>query len=194
MKKLFKSIIAAVLCAVIVIASIGTNTAYAAKKTPLKVTFNGKSINLIKDMYSGDAPKIKELEKKWGEAGKKKLDTYYSEYTWKKGKTSIKITDHGDGYVGGVTVSVKDKNGAMCGIKVGMKKETALKKLQKLFGEEKVIIQTEGQSISVDENNNPVLEGEPTGDGEHILVCIGYAPFGPELKNGKVSSISFWMS
>ena len=93
MRATWKRIIAVILCAVIAIASTGTNTAYAVKKTPLKVTFNGKSINLIKDMYSGDAPKIKELEKKWGEACKKKVRTFLLMKTtipfWKENRQAI---------------------------------------------------------------------------------------------------------
>lgn len=49
MKKLVKSITAVMLIAVIAIGVFHMDTVYAAKKTPpLKITFNGKSLNLIK--------------------------------------------------------------------------------------------------------------------------------------------------
>lgn len=49
MKKLFKSIIAAMLCAIIAISAIGTDTACAAEKEMImNVKFNKKTIDVRK--------------------------------------------------------------------------------------------------------------------------------------------------
>lgn len=197
MKTLSKRIITAILCAVIAITGIGSSTAYAAgKKLPLKVTFNGTSVNLLKDMKKDDyaSEKVETIEKKWGKPSKKEaVDDAYIEYTWKKGKTTIGFTlntEHNSLFM--YHIDIKDKNGALCGLKVGMKKEMVLKKMQKMFGKKNVIVVKEGQGLSYEDDGKPVPLGEPTGDGDFVWVNIdGYPSITVLLKNGKVSSIGF---
>jgi len=198
MKTTPKSIIALIVCMATVITSIsaGTGTACAAgKKIPLKAGFKGTEIILVKDLnsYSREDTKIKKLEKKWGKPSKtKKLDEYKTSYIWKKGKTSIEVIndDICKDYVGGIHISIKDKNGSLYGIKVGTKTDTALKKLKKVAGNKNTILLREGQVLDIHDNSY-IAKGKPTGDGNHISVVSGYMPIGFELKNGKVSSM-YW--
>lgn len=172
MKTTLKSIIALIICIATIITSIsaGTGTACAAgKKIPLKAGFKGTEIILVKDLNIGsrEDTKIKKLEKKWGKPSKtKRLNENETSYIWKKGKTSIEITNDSTckDYVGGIHISIKDKNGSLYGIKVGMKKNMAAKKIKKTLG---IKAKDDDESLWVD-----------TG-------C--YAPISFEIKNGKVS-------
>ena len=129
MKKLFRTMIAAILCAAIAIASIGTDTAYAAGKVPLKVTFNKKSVTLSKDINESiKKVSLKILKKKWGKP-KKKTNDGYTTYTWKKGKTSIRYSA---GKFSDIDINIEDRNGEMFGLKIGMTKDAALKRTEKL--------------------------------------------------------------
>jgi len=176
MKTTLKSIITVIICIATAITSIsaGMGTACAAgKKIPLKAGFKGTEIILVKDLNSGSREdiKIKKLEKKWGKPSKtKRFNENKTSYIWKKGKTSIEITNDSTckDYVGGIHISIKDKNGSLYGIKVGMKKNMAAKKIKKALG------------IKAEYN------------GESLLVDTGlYAPISFEIKNGKVSSM-YW--
>lgn len=174
--------ITAVLCAAVVIAGIRTESGTAcaaAKKVPLKVVFDKTAVNLIKDLNGGhgDTAKLKKLEEKWGRPSKKKAGDGTTSYTWKKGKTSVEVNDYlaEKGCIGSIHISIEDKNGSMCGIKIGMKKTDAVKKLQKLFGKEKV----------------EVVEAE---DGEYILATSGYLPVHFGLSDGKVTDMSWGRS
>lgn len=187
MKTTWKRIITAIICAVIAITSIETSMAYAAKKKiPFKVAFNGTSVSLFKDINPGDYSKLKTVEKKWGKPSKKETvgDSYATECTWKKGKTSIHLVGrNADDCVIRFSIDIKDKNGALCGIKVGMKKETALKKMQNMFGKKNVTVEKyeDGQSVEVPKS-------EQTGDDESIIVYLPIClPIVFELKGGRVS-------
>lgn len=181
MKTLLKSMLAAVLCAAVIIAGIstGAGTACAAsKKVPLKVVFNNSAVNLITDLNTstgrGDTPKLKKLEEKWGSPSKKKDDSGMTTYTWKKGKTAIEITDYDaeKGGIGSISINIEDKNGSLCGVKTGMKKADAVKKLQKSLGKKAV-----------------------SEDGEYIMALAGpYMPVQIELSDGKVISIIWFRS
>ncbi len=181
MKTLLKSMLAAVLCAAMITAGIstGAGTACAAsKKAPLKVVFDKKAVNLIKDLNTstgrGDTPKLKKLEEKWGSPSKKKDESGMTTYTWKKGKTSIEITDYDveKGGVGSISINIEDKNGSLCGVKTGMKKDDAIKNLQKSLGKKAV-----------------------SEDGEYIMALTGpYMPVQIGLSDGKVSSITWFRS
>ena len=204
MKTTFKRIIAVILCAVIAIASSGTNTAYAAKKMPpLKVAFNGKSVNMVKVLDDGseETATAEAVVKKWGEPDKKSEfndpGTEFTEYVWKKGKTSIQFTNikvlsNGNEYLGHFDVHLEGKKDALCGIKAGMKKAAALKKLKKMFGKDNVCVAKEGQIINF-KNGIPVPEGKATGNGETIFVySYSYVlSLGFSLKDGKISSMGF---
>lgn len=95
-------------------------------------------------------------------------------YTWKKGKTSIEITDYDveKGGVGSISINIEDKNGSLCGVKTGMKKDDAIKNLQKSLGKKAV-----------------------SEDGEYIMALTGpYMPVQIGLSDGKVSSITWFRS
>ncbi len=75
MKKTFTCMIAIMLCAILTITGICTDTAYAAEKTKLKLTFKKKSVTLtVNDEKTGDeslmngieSVEINTLKKKWG--------------------------------------------------------------------------------------------------------------------------------
>jgi len=203
MKTTMKRIIAIVLCAVIAIASTGTNTAYAAtSKPPLKIKFNGKSINMVRVLENGDeeSASINEVLNKFGNPDKKqtsKDDGRYTFYTWKKGKSSITFshyvdTEYDTDILCHFNVNLKGKNDALCGIKVGMKKAKAIKKLKKMFGNNNVCVAKEGQTVFY-KNGKYVPKGKPTGNGEYISV-IAYSyvlSLSFYLKNGQVSSMGF---
>ncbi len=203
MKKELKSLIAFMLCAAAIITSVsaGTGTVSAAgKKIPLKAEFNGTEIVLVKNL-NGDSredTKIKTLEKKWGKPKKVKEDGSLTFYTWKKGKTSIEIGNNtpSGNHVGYIKIDIKDKNGSMFGVKVGMKKSEALKKLKKVAGSKNVIVTKDGQETWFDkEENKYVTEGEPTGNGEYIsLFSEYYITVNFDLKNDKVKSIYWFRS
>lgn len=201
MKTTWKCIITAILCVVIAITSTGMNTAYAAESKPsLKVTFNGKTVILIKVLEDGseEAVTVVDVVKKLGNPDKKeKLDDFYTEYVWKKGKSSIgfsnyKQSEDADDFLCHFGVRLEGKNDALCGIKVGMKKENALKKLKKMFGKNNICVAKEGQSIQY-KNGKYIPKGRPTGDGEYINVdAYSYvSSLSFFLKDGRVSSIRF---
>ena len=70
----------------------------------------------------------------------------------------------------GMTITIGDKNGSLCGVKVGMKKDTAVKKLEKTFGT---------KATAYDE----FIE-IPTDTNGYLSVIL-------ELKDNKITSISW---
>lgn len=144
MKKKLTAILAMILCAVITVAAIGTNTAYAASKTPLKVTFKGKTVTLTKDITKAATTKVNTLTKKWGKPKKEiteanELWDGCATYSWKKGETDIYcILPFGEGFGSNqksIHINTRDKNVKVFGIKVGMKQAIAKKILENLGGE-----------------------------------------------------------
>lgn len=197
MKTTLKRIIAAIFCMVIVITSIGTSTAYAASKPPLKVTFNGKSINMVKTLANGEeeSASIDEVLKIFGNPDKKQVnknDERYTHYTWNKGKSSVGFahyvdTEYNTDILCFFGVHLQNKNDALCGIKIGMKMDKALKKLEKMFGKKNVsILKTKKNGLMVEKKN-------PTGNNETISVmAYSYVlPLSFYLKNGRVASMGF---
>lgn len=137
MKKKMTSIIAMLLCAILTITGICTDTAYAAEKeVPVKVTFNKKTVTVTNKITA------KSLKKKWGKA-KKETNDSSTIYTWKKGETSISYNDDPDFRM--IEVNIYDKNGKMFGVKVGMKKDAALKILNKTYGVKESDIRSAGE-------------------------------------------------
>lgn len=140
------TIIAMILCAIITVTSFGTDTAYAASKTPLKVTFNKKTVTLAKDASTmTTSVTVKTLTKKWG---KPKKEVYegsplydgldgYTTYIWNKGKTTITYVSPVDETFCGlrkhIDIHSSDKNIKIFGIKVGMERKKA-EKIEKKLG------------------------------------------------------------
>lgn len=190
--KKITSLIALILCAVLAISGLCVETAYAAnKKMSLKVGFKGKTVNLIKDIndeYDRYELSVASVQKKWGKPKTKKYGDS-TMYTWKKGKTTIEVSDFdakkdGKSYVGGITIHIKDKNGSLWGVKVGMKAETALKKIKKALDTENVV-----------DDINDVYGVGIAYTKDCISAFTGpYMPANFELKNGKVTSIGFFRS
>lgn len=165
MKKLTKSIITSILCAVIAItgiATVNTTTAYAASdKVPVKVTFKGKTLTLTKDLNKElKRPKVKTLKKKWGKPTEQQecYDEYTDEtlktanfYSWGKGKSAIyynvqlhKLSLGGSARTH-IQIYSEDKNIKINGIKVGMSQKKA-RKILKSFG-----LKTENYTDSSDQ-------------------------------------------
>lgn len=157
--KKLTTMIAAILCVIITVTSFGTDTAYAASKTPVKAAFNGKTVTLAKDIHAKSTTKVKTLTKKWG---KPKKDVYEDSdlsgekyktttYTWKKGETKIEY-NLPEKEFGSNTKCIRfeshDKNFKILGIKVGMKQEKAQKILEDLGGETGDYFETTSISLS----------------------------------------------
>lgn len=158
-------------------------------------------MNLVKDLKDssgqGDSTKLSSVEKKWGKAKVKKQDGVTT-YTWKKGKTEILVNnfDAEENYIGGIEIDIKDKNGSLWGVKVGMTKAAALKKIKKALGTKTVLgkKRTDDGLWEID-GKIPKSGVYIAANEETIDAYTGvYMPVTFELKNGKVASISFWRS
>ena len=147
----------------------------------VKLTFDGKSVTL----NTGSDPKtLAEVEKIWGQ--KTRLaegDEEYAgyAYVWEKGKSKIIIMQPSmavpelEDALGYTCVEISDKNASVAGVKAGMKRAAALKKLQKAYGKKNVKQLKEGNAYT------------------EISVNAGSGmPVSYSIKNDKVSSI-FWM-
>ena len=139
MKKKLTTILAMLLCAIITITGVCTETAYAAEDTTVKVTFKKKSVTYSVSEDGIERVNLKTLKKKWG----KPSDTYeYYGYTWKKGKTELTYKDDTNTPErSALIVSIEDKNGSINGVKVGMTKAKAKKIFKKM-----------GCEVSISEN------------------------------------------
>lgn len=200
-KPVWKRMITVILCAVMITVGFRAATAYAAKsKPPLKVAWNGAAVSLVKVQKDGseEAASLETVVDKWGEPDKKvKLDDVYTQYFWKNGKSTVqfdtcKNSDTGDAFLCHFFVQLKGKNDALCGIKIGMKKETAIKKLQKMYGKNNVCAAKEGQNVNL-KKGKYVPTGKPTGDDEYIYVnAYTYVlPLYIDLKDNKVITMRF---
>lgn len=134
-KKLFSL---ALVCALLVSVVFGGTDVSAKSKVPFKVTYKGKTVTLVEDYNTlGQNTKrvsLQKVKKAWGKC-KTKKESACTTYTWKTKKTEIAISDNWHpGKVSGMSISIKDKNGSIAGVKVGMTKAQALKKLKKTFG------------------------------------------------------------
>lgn len=211
-KRMLKVTLAVALCTIIAVygASPGAETTCAAETKPaLSVNYCGKTVKLIKDIYGKEVRvKVEAMEKKWGKPNKKEkayANDYEFWYTWKKGKTSIVVDNFtgGDpGNAGGIHIDIKDKNASICGIKVGMKKQKALKKLEKTIGKEKFIVLKEGQQPDGEKDEDGSLisftsgTGKATSNKEVIYVEMGsWSPMQVKLtKSGMVKEIFYLYS
>jgi len=183
-KKRLLSAIISICIALSMVFCLPTDAAAATKG--VKVTYNGKSITFYSryDEESSEPKSLKEVEKKWGKKTRlAKEGEEYADmaYVWKKGKSKISImqdfTYEGDQIVyadrlGYVCAEVRDKNVTVAGVKVGMKKSTAVKKLQKLYGK---------KNVTADKGK----KGTITVSADAGIMEIRY-------KNNKISYI-FWM-
>lgn len=169
------------ICMLLVSILFGGTDVSAKANRLLKVTYKGKTVALVKNYNVNEYGRSKSItlakcEKAWGKAKKKKNDALVT-YTWKNKKTNIELTnfDAPAGEVGSIHISIKDKNGSIAGIKVGMSKAKAIKKLKDIFGSSNVKVYP--QSVS----------GIYGGNGMHIST-------GFTVKNGKVSEVSAFRS
>jgi len=153
MKKKLTTILAMCLCAIMMVTAINPSTAYAAEKTPVKVTFKKKTVTLGKDINTKPAqPKVKTLTKKWGKP-KKETDEYAIYYTWTKGKTEISYRlmigePDSPSDCTYIRFDAYDKNLTVNGIRVGMKQEKAQKILEDLGSETGDYFETTSISLS----------------------------------------------
>lgn len=150
MKNKLTTILAMLLCAILTITGIGIETAYAAEKTPIKITFNKKTVTLAKNINTKPKqPDFKTLKSKWGKPEANEIiapdwNTYEDRlygimYSWKKGESGI--TYHisetpRDKRIGSdrtyITIGIFDKNIKVNGVTVGTKQKKAEKILKKL--------------------------------------------------------------
>ncbi len=192
-RKTWKGIAAIMLCMVLALTGLNVQVASAASgKVPLKVTFKGKTAAFVKDLNNKDFneyPTVKSLTSKWGKPKKSAVKYDAGEawkYTWKKGKTEIILmTDTRDekAEISFGKVDIQDKNGALCGVKVGMKKDTAVKKLKKVLR----ALGLKNADMSIDDDRISISWFTLTTTTEYNAGGFEF-----ELKNGKVSSC-FWL-
>lgn len=103
MKTAWKRIITAILCAAVAAYGLCTDAAYAAgKKPPLSVTFDGKSVDMVRVNGDGDGDEesasIDEVVEILGEPDQKeKLDEFYTFYLWENGKSGISFAHYVNG-------------------------------------------------------------------------------------------------
>lgn len=131
---------------------ICADTAYAADKTPLKVTFKGKTVTLAEDVDVKPAtPKVKTLKSKWGKPKKEvyrdniegKTIEVSRSYTWTKGETTIayNIQKYREPMWTSVRTYISidsfDKNLKVNGVKIGMKESKSEKILKNLQTKDK---------------------------------------------------------
>lgn len=175
MKKKITTIITMLLCAILTITAISTDTAYAAEKNiPVKVTFKKKSLTVNANTEKGgiDRVKLSTLKKKWGKPSTSKSELM-AEYAWKKGESEVKYVDVYEApHSSLIYITAYDKNASVSGIKVGMSKSKAKKLLKKLG---KVEEQKDG-SGQLDVLYVNILDG-----GNAYINCY--------IENGKVSGI-----
>lgn len=151
MKKKQTTILAMFLCVLMAIVAVNADTAYAAReKIPLKVTFKGKTVTLMKDINKDPVkPNVKTLKSKWGKPElsvdhgesselENKPDVFSKTYEWKKGNTTVRYNNQY--YIEPmwfssrtyIEIRTSDKNVKAGGLKVGMKETEAKKILKKL--------------------------------------------------------------
>jgi hypothetical protein len=170
------------LCLALVITTIcSTPVSASVPKKAYSVTFNGKTKTLIKlsdtkkDSYTGSVSPDS-LKKAWGKYTRKDRGDGITDYVFKKGSSKITLSS-----VEGVTwwsveLTLKDKNAAFCGVKVGQTKAKAVKNLQTVFG--KSPVKSTSKLITLEFSDD---EGYP-----------GYLEI--TIKSGKVSKIFFFAS
>lgn len=86
-----------------------------------------------------------------------------------------------------------DKNASAAGVKVGMKRSRAVKKLQAAFGKKKVALLKDGQ-YAVPDGDSFTIEGKASGKSytEISVMTENGMPLSFSLNNNKVTKIS-WM-
>lgn len=147
-KKIFSLVLICMMMVSIIFS--GTDVS-AAQKAVIKAGYKGKTVTLMKNLKDSHKNNVslKTVQKAWGK-GKAKKMTGFTTYIWKTKKTKIEISDNNNpGKVSGLIIDIKDKNGSLAGVKVGMTKAKALKKLKKTFGAKHVKMQKalNGQSF-----------------------------------------------
>ena len=141
MKKLCKSIIAAILIAVIAVSTFSGQTTQAAETPVIKVTFNKKSVKLEVTDTGVKETKYNTLKKKLGKAtsveneNNKEINYYYTSYRWKKGKSQFSYSTESFGSGNFYSVSIADKNVSICGVTKGTKAQNAQKAFKKAGAE-----------------------------------------------------------
>ena len=195
-KKRFLSSLLAV-CVVFSMIFCTRTDVYAKSTESIKIVFDGKKAITLNSKSEPET--LSQVEKKWGK--KTRLaegdEEYAGEaYVWEKGKTFISIREYkeseGSG-LGYVMLEVGDKNASVAGVKVGMKRSKAVKKLQKIYGKKKVALLKDGQ-YAVPDGDSFTIDGKASGKSytEISVMTKNGMPLSFSLKNDKVKKIS-WM-
>lgn len=141
-KKLFP---VALICALIISIIFSSTNVSAGSKFFLEVGYKGKTVTLFNGKKRTS---LKTVQKAWGKS--KTASSYEASglypYNWKAGKTKILIvSNRPNGKTGSMHISIKDKNGSMSGVEIGMTKAQALKILKKKYG---------SRNLEVTDSNN----------------------------------------
>ena len=170
---------------------------YAKSTESIRISFDGKKAVTLN---AGSEPEtLSQVEEKWGKKTRLAAgdEEYAGEaYVWEKGKTFISIREYkeseGSG-LGYVMLEAGDKNASVAGVKVGMKRSRAVKKLQKIYGKKKVALLKDGQ-YAIPDGDSFIIEGKASGKSyaEISVMTKNGMPLSFSLKNDKVWKIS-WM-
>lgn len=173
-KKIFSLVL---ICMLIVSIIFSGTDVSAARKAGLRVTYKGKTVTLLKTPQDShkNTVSLKAVQKAWGKCKTKKVYKTTT-CTWKTKKTKIEISDAlaNPGNVCGIHISIEDKNGSVSGVKAGMTKAKAFKRLKKTFGAKHVKMQK--------------IEN---GD---LIVIDGMGLYNYVVKSGKVTRINYFGS
>jgi len=198
LKKTISVFTALVLAIAICLSAFGTNAYAASENGNLKIKYKGKTVVLDSGAFSHNMNmiKIKNVKKAWGKPNKTVTNEESKIHTYKKGKTKITLytkvynSAASNGYKKGYyhlgDITIKDKNASLAGVKVGMSKNTAMKKLKKYYGTNKIDM---GEYFTGDKRKISRVYYENGA----INVFMGpFMPIEFIIKKGKVTEIS-WM-
>ena len=184
MKKIKRRFLAMGICLAVLFCSLAPVQPVnaAAETINLTVRYKGKNVtfeayrnpNTSKTKIVKKAKTYAAVKKAWGKANVVEGGVGGYAYTWKSGKTEIWFnTDEKGKRSESILIDIKNKKATLCGIKVGMSKKQALRKLRKQWGKK-----------NVSTTKNQIL----------VQTYPGLIPMTFDLKSGKIRSIYYMHS
>lgn len=130
-------------------------------KDVLEVTYaKGKAVPILGLEGSRNVAGIKRCKKTWGKATKTIYDDQMDVYIWKKGKTRIQLSSTKGGRLCGIMMTMKDKNGAMAGIRVGMSEKQVIKDLKDMYGPQGIEISNRSIEVRSSDVSYEIVSGK----------------------------------
>lgn len=191
MKRSKKRILMAVLALAMTIGMVLCAQA-ACTPSEVKVKFNGKTIAF----NAASEPKtLKQLEKKWGKKTGTDKDSGDKAYVWEKGGAKVTVSARESGKaLGHVSVKTTDANLSVAGISVGMEKDAALKKLQRIYGKKNILVTKKGQDWDFYGEDGYIITGKAKSEEDDCINVLRghFYPVYFHLEDGRISEIQ-WM-